>query len=158
MTVRTAKEADMEFLSAFDAHIGQEELKFAVQRGRVLIAEEEGAAPVGWLRWNLFWDNTPFMNLLFLREEYRRKGYGTALVAHWEALMRENGCRLVMTSSQADETAQHFYRKLNYTDAGALLLPGQPLEIIFVKDISEDLPGSSSMFGSQRICKNQEYF
>ena len=157
MQIRAADRKDREMLSRLDRHIRPEELEVSISLGRVLVAEENGQL-AGWLRWNLFWDNTPFMNLLFLREEYRRKGYGTALVARWEALMKENGCRLVMTSSQADETAQHFYRKLNYTDAGALLLPGQPLEIIFVKDISEDLPGSSSMFGSQRICKNQEYF
>lgn len=38
-----------------------------------------------------------------------------------------------MTSTQSDETAQHFYRKLGYVDAGALLLQDEPLEIILTK-------------------------
>ena len=37
----------------------------------------------------------------------------------------------VMTSTRSDEEAQHFYRGLGYTDCGALLLPGEPLELFF---------------------------
>ena len=98
------------------------------------MAEEEGKF-AGWLRWNLFWDNTPFMNLLFILDEYRNKGYGKALIFHWEELMRQEGHRIVMTSTQSDETAQHMYRRLGYVDSGALLLPGEPLEIIFAKSL-----------------------
>lgn len=49
--------------------------------------------------------------------------------------MKTKGYDLVMTSSLSNETAQHFYRKLNYVDSGALLLPEEPLEIIFVKKL-----------------------
>ncbi len=41
---------------------------------------------------------------------------------------------LVMTSSLSNEAAHYFYRKLNYVDSGALLLPEEPLEIIFCKE------------------------
>ena len=58
---------------------------------------------------------------------------GRQLVSHWEALMKAKGYPLVMTSTQSDETAQHFYRKLGYVDAGALLLQDEPLEIILTK-------------------------
>lgn len=44
-----------------------------------------------------------------------------------------------MTSTQVDENAQHFYRKLGYQDAGGLLLnsPGfeQPMELFLVKQL-----------------------
>lgn len=49
--------------------------------------------------------------------------------------MREEGYPLVMTSTQSNETAQHFYRKLGYADAGSLLLRDELLEIIFTKEI-----------------------
>ena len=42
---------------------------------------------------------------------------------------------LVMTSTISNENAQNFYRKLKYIDAGSLLLPNEPLEIIFIKNI-----------------------
>ena len=42
---------------------------------------------------------------------------------------------LLMTSTLSNEDAQHFYTKLEFIDAVALLLPGEPLEIIFTKEI-----------------------
>ena len=38
-----------------------------------------------------------------------------------------------MASTQADETAQHSYRKLGYQDCGSLCLANQALEIIMIK-------------------------
>ena len=49
--------------------------------------------------------------------------------------MRAEGYSLVMTSTLSNETAQHFYRKLGYTDAGGLLLEGEPLELVLVKKL-----------------------
>jgi len=132
MTIRTAAAADLAFLAAHDRHIAPDELSSVLTLGRVLIAELDGV-PVGWLRWNLFWDNTPFVNLLYVLEPWRRQGIGRALMLRWES--DRSGYPAVMTSTQADEQAQHFYRRLGYRDAGALLLPGEPLEILFYKPI-----------------------
>ena len=57
------------------------------------------------------------------------------MTAYWEKQMKMKGYDLVMTSSLSNEAAQHFYRKLNYVDSGALLFPEEPLEIIFMKKI-----------------------
>lgn len=66
----------------------------------------------------MFWDEIPFMNMLYFLEEYRGKGYGTQMVKFLENEMIKLGYDKVMTSSQANEFAQHFYRKLGYQDAG----------------------------------------
>ena len=135
MKIRTAEMKDLAILSRYDKHIRQEELQSGISLGRVIVMEQEGTI-IGWLRWNLFWDNTPFMNMLFFLEGYRRQGYGKAMVSFWEKSMREAGYQVVMTSTLSNEEAQHFYRRLNYVDSGALLLPGEPLEIIFTKEIN----------------------
>jgi len=49
--------------------------------------------------------------------------------------MQQRGYDMVMTSTQSDEQAQHFYRRIGYQDAGAFLLPGEVLEIIFLKSL-----------------------
>lgn len=134
MNLKVAEKADTETILRYDKHIRREELEAIISLGRVLIAEHSGSF-IGWLRWNLFWDNTPFLNMLFLLEKYRNCGQGKALLSFWESMMKEEGYELVMTSSLANEEAQHFYRKLGYIDSGALLLPDEPLEIIFVKKI-----------------------
>ena len=134
MTVRTATENDLETISAYDAHISREELGYSISRNRVFLAEEGGKF-LGWMRYNLFWDNTPFMNMLYFLDGARRKGNGTRLVSFWESEMRALGYDTVMTSTLADEEGQFFYRRLGYTDSGALFLPGESAEIIFIKKI-----------------------
>ncbi len=46
---------------------------------------------------------------------------------------------MLMTSTQVDEDAQHFYRKLGYQDSGGLIIniPGyeQPMEMFLIKKI-----------------------
>ena len=106
-----------------------------IARKRIILLFIDGKYE-GWLRFNLFWDNIPFMNLLFIiSEDQRGKGYGRKLVAFWEHEMAEQGYKFVMTSTQSDEEAQFFYRKLGYTDRGSLILPDEPLEIIFYKKL-----------------------
>lgn len=134
MNIRSAVKSDIENISNYDKHVSKEELNSIVSLNRVNIAEDRGKF-IGWLRWNLFWDNTPFMNMLFILDQYRGCGFGTAMTAYWEKQMKSAGYELVMTSSLSSETAQHFYRRLNYVDSGSLLLPGEPLEIFFVKKI-----------------------
>ena len=57
----------------------------------------------------------------------------------WEKDMKSSGYGIVMTSTQVDETAQHFYRKLSYQDSGALIVSipkyEQPMEMFFIKEI-----------------------
>ena len=79
----------------------------------------------------------PFMNMLYVLEGERGKGYGKELVVFWENEMRQKGYDRVLTSTLSNEQAQFFYRKLGYTDSGSLLLPDEPLEIIFLKEIVE---------------------
>lgn len=130
--IRLASSSDLRFLAEHDRHITPAELDSSIHRGRILIIEAQGTR-VGWLRWNLFWDNTPFMNLLFLLEEHRMQGHGRALVRCWEQEMRERGYAAVLTSTQANEASQHFYRHLGYRDIGGFLQDGEAYELILQK-------------------------
>ena len=94
---------------------------------------------VGILRYNFFGDNTPFCTLLFVDSDNRRKAIGRELMERWERDMQSSGYGMVMTSTQVDEDAQHFYRKIGYKDAGGFVVdvPGyeQPMEMIMIKGI-----------------------
>ena len=133
--IRYAQKNDLEQLRKLDQLLAPSELEQCIRDGRVLVLIRQEL--VGCLRYNLFWDNLPFMNLLFLAEDERGKGYGTQLIRFWEEEMRRQQHRSVMTSTRSDEQAQFFYRKHGYVDCGALLLPGEPLEIL----LSKRLPG-----------------
>ena len=137
MEIRYAKADELEMIAEYDDHLSKEELKNAIAMKRIILLFIDGEYE-GWLRFNLFWDNIPFMNLLYISEEQRGKGYGRKMVEFWEHEMEKQGYEFVMTSTQSDEEAQFFYRKLGYTDRGALVLPDEPLEIIFYKSVSEN--------------------
>jgi|GEM_PF-3769512 Peptidase family S51. len=46
----------------------------------------------------------------------------------WEEEMRKRGYKMVMTSTQSDEQAQHFYRRLGYKEKGSLSFDNAPFE------------------------------
>lgn len=132
MDIRIAEERDLEALLTHDRHVTRARLERKIADHQVLVLLD-GDDFAGWLRWGLFWDEHPFMNLLYLLEPYRGKGLGRLLVAEWEARMKAAGHEVVMTSTQANECAQFFYRHMGYDDVGAFALPGDPLELILQK-------------------------
>lgn len=136
MTIRYADGGNFPLLHSHDRHICAEELRRSIEAKRVLVMLS-GDRFAGWLRYNLFWDNTPFLNMLYFFEEYRGKGFGGQLVQFWEQEMLKAGYREVLTSTLSSEEGQFFFRKAGYTDCGALLLPDEPLEIILRKDLTE---------------------
>ena len=134
MNVRPAAPDDLPVLTKYDRHISPQELENCVRLGRVYAAEEQGQF-IGWLRYGLFWDNTPFMNLLYVLDGHRDRGFGRLLVEYWEAQMKRAGYEAVMTSTQSDEYAQHFYNHLGYAAVGGFLLPGEAYELILAKKL-----------------------
>ncbi|MDE5671557.1 MAG: GNAT family N-acetyltransferase [Eubacterium sp.] len=134
MEIRYATMADKEILLSRDSHIKESVWEETIKNNREIIIFVDGNF-VGWLRWNLFWDEIPFMNMLYFLEEYRGKGYGTQIVQFWENEMIKLGYDKVITSSQANESAQHFYRKLGYRDAGGFFSVRNDLEIVFTKEL-----------------------
>lgn len=134
MEIEWAREEDAPWLCAQDKHIAPEILRRRIAERGVLIAWENGEN-VGWLRYQLFWDHTPFLNLLYLLEPARGKGYGSALVRRWEEEMKALGASYVLTSTASDETSQHFYRKLGYRDIGGFFYRDDPYELLLAKEI-----------------------
>lgn len=138
MDIRFVTTADKRFWYSLDKHLPEAEFdkKVRDRQGYVLLADD---MPAGVLRYNLFWDILPFCTLLFIEEQHRRGGFGRVLMEFWEQDMRSRGYGMVLTSTQVDEDAQHFYRKLGYKDCGGLTMdvPGyeQPMELFMVKQL-----------------------
>lgn len=130
--------SDKEFWYTLDRHLPEKEFEKKVnsKQGYVLLENDK---PVGLLRYNLFWDNTPFCTMLFIDWNNQKKGYGKELLEYWEKDMKSQGYGFVLTSTQVDETAQHFYRKLGYKDCGGLIIDilnyEQPMEMFLIKAI-----------------------
>lgn len=136
--IKYIETSDKEFWFRLDRHLPETEFEHKVKTKRGYVISEN-AQPIGLLRYNLFWDNIPFCTMLFIDLPYQKNGYGRLLMEHWEKDMKEQGYGMLLTSTQADETAQHFYRKLGYQDCGGLVIHiakyAQPTELFFVKEI-----------------------
>ena len=132
LNIRLAEEADSSFLSTIDHHVSAEMLQRKIDLGEILIVVTDDEL-IGFLRWGWFWDEIPFMNLLFVRDSWRGRGVATRLIAHWEEQMLMRGAKWVLTSTLANERAQHLYRKCGYRDIGGFLMPDEPLELVLFK-------------------------
>ncbi len=134
--IRYVEEGDKEFWYSLDGHLPEAEFmnKIRDKRGYVLIKDD---TPIGLLRYNLFWDNTPFCTMLFIDFKYQGNGYGRMLMEHWEHDMTSQGYEMFLVSTQVDEKAQYFYRKLGYKDCGGLVINipkyEQPMEMFMIK-------------------------
>ena len=132
--IRYADTDDLNILRKYDTHIQTAQLQLSINEGRVLIAEEN-ASFAGWLRYNLFWDSMPFINMLYFLGSYRNKGWGREILRFFEQEMVKKGYKKILTSTLSSERAQFFYRKNGYIDCGSLIFPDEPLEIILMKEI-----------------------
>ena len=136
MELRLMTRQDKALAMGMDAHMDETAFQNRVltKSGYVLW---EGEQPVGLMHHCVLWDNLPFLNLLYVLENQRGKGFGTQAMAHWEREMKDQGYKMVLLSTQADESAQHFYRKLGYVDCGSLVFQNtpfdQPAELFFRK-------------------------
>jgi len=136
MIIRYAEITDYSWLREHDKHISEEILITKIESKEIYVVEENREL-IGWLRYNLFWDNVPFMNLIYFLEKYRRKGMGKKLVNYWENEMKKKGYKNVLTSTQSNEEAQHFFKKIGYAEIGGFNYLDRASEIIFCKKIKK---------------------
>lgn len=127
MTIKYAQENDMTFVMSIDKHVSETSYKNRVitKSGYVLWENE---TPVGVMSYCILWDNLPFLNFLYVKDEYRGRGFAKSAMTQWEDDMRKEGYKMTLISTQVDETSQHMYRKLGYVDCGGLLFNDTPFE------------------------------
>ena len=133
MEIRLANVDDYLALLMVDHHINKDELALSISLKRIYVAYENEEF-VGWLRYNLFWDQIPFINMLYVMEDFRGQGYGIGLMNYFEKEMKKKYSK-VMVSTQANEYAQHFYDKIGYKAIGGFMLPKEEYEILMVKTL-----------------------
>lgn len=79
MIIEYANKSDLDVINEYDKHIAKEELLKLILDNKVTVARDNSKI-IAWIRYNLFWDNIPFLNMLFVLEEYRNGGIGKELI------------------------------------------------------------------------------
>ena len=135
MEIRLADSKDKQKIIKYDNHIHHNKVGECIWNQLVYVLCDEKKI-VGVLRYSLFWQSIPFLDLLYIDEDYRGKGYGRQMMEHWESVMQRMKYKYVMLSTQEDETAKYFYEKLGYRRIGAFLPPEQDAdEIMYLKTL-----------------------
>ncbi len=149
MIIELAQSKDKQKIAKFDCHISSARLGECIWNGQVHVLKDDSIKSggqdhrlkdpvVGVLRYSLFWQTIPFLDLLYIDEAYRGKGLGTKMMREWEESMILRGYKYAMTSTQADENAWRFYEKLGYGRAGGFFPPEQEAEEwIYWKQLGE---------------------
>ena len=136
MEIKVVNDKDKEFVMRIDKHVDDILYANRVYTKSAYVIWEENQR-IGVIVHCILWDTLPFMNFLYIQEEYRRKGFAKQAILCWEDEMKNQGYTMTLLSTRADEDAQHFYRKLGYVDCGGLVFHHtpfeQPLEIFFRK-------------------------
>ena len=131
--IELARRKDRKRIAELDRHIPPLRLDECIRNGQVYVLRDAAMKNdgrqkppiVGVLRYSLFWQTIPFLDLLYIDVGYRGKGFGTQMMNKWEDAMKACGYQYVMTSTQSDETAWRFYEKRGYRKAGEFLPPEQ---------------------------------
>jgi Acetyltransferases len=136
LEIKIVTNNDKEFVMSIDKHINDTGYNNLVYTKSGYVIWEKNQR-TGIIVHCILWDNIPFMNFLFIKEEYRNKGLAKQAIIIWENEMKNQGYKMTLISTQVDEGAQHLYRKLGYIDCGGLVFNNtpfdQPMEIFFRK-------------------------
>lgn len=90
----------------------------------------ENDMPIGFAQCQLRYDyvegtkTSPvgYLEGIYIKDGYRRKGYAKELLAACEAWARSNGCREFASDCEIDNTASlHFHKAMNFTEANRII-------------------------------------
>lgn len=143
MEIKIVTNNDKEFVMSIDKHINDTGYNNLVYTKSGYVIWEKNQR-TGIIVHCILWDNIPFMNFLFIKEEYRNKGLAKQAIIIWENEMKNQGYKMTLISTQVDEGAQHLYRKLGYIDCGGLVFNNtpfdQPMEMFLEKFYRKQIP------------------
>jgi GNAT superfamily N-acetyltransferase len=144
---RLARAEDLEWLSGQDRSLPRELHERKIRAGEVFLAVTGGQAQ-GCLQLEFIWSLVPYIRVIFVQEEYRRRGVGRGLLRFAEQHLREQGYRQLLSSSQVNEPApQAWHRAVGFRECGVLngINSGGVGEIFFRKELGRARAGRSAL-------------
>jgi ribosomal protein S18 acetylase RimI-like enzyme len=109
----------------------------AIDQKRLLVGRDGAQHVIGYLRWGYFWDDElPYIQMIRIIDRYRRNGVGRSLVGYLEAQLSEQGkTHLLSSTDETNEASIKFHERLGFQVCGRLDYPGEPQEILFLKNL-----------------------
>jgi len=95
-----------------------------INDGMAFTARDEDGVAVGFLIYNIWWGNCPFIELIKVRKHSQRKGVGLELLKELKKELVEKGFEKLISSTEIiNELGLGFHDKANFQKLNTLLLP-----------------------------------
>ena len=135
--IRFAKESDFDFLNS-NVYISEEFLNRKIEWQEFIVAEIDENS-VGFLQIEYLWSLIPYIALIKVLPEFRRKGAGKKLLKFTEDYLREKGHQMIYSSSQADEPEpQEWHRHVGFEECGIITGINKGIgEVFFRKSLNK---------------------
>jgi predicted GNAT superfamily acetyltransferase len=134
--VRVAIPSDLEYISQ-DGYLPGEILLRKIDQGEVFILTLADR-PMGYLMLDYFWSAIPYISLIWIQKEYRKKGHSRRLLNYVEVHLSQAGHAWLYSSSQADEPEpQAWHLHVGFKQCGVIngINAGDIDEIFFRKSL-----------------------
>lgn len=84
MNIVFASDSEYEYIKERDHHILENLIIPKIRQNEIFIIKNDDHGIIGWMRHSYFWDNTPFMNMIWIDGPFRNNGIGKKAVLFWE--------------------------------------------------------------------------
>lgn len=106
MEIRLADSKDKQKIIKYDNHIHHNKVGECIWNQLVYVLCDEKKI-VGVLRYSLFWQAIPFLDLLYIDENYQGKGYGRQMMEYWESVMQRMKYKFALTDLKKTQSLQY---------------------------------------------------
>lgn len=122
-----------ELFSATYSH-REEFFREGIMFNRAIVACENDIV-IGYLIYEILWGNTPFLALVRVVPEARRKSVGTKLLSSLEErLKKENFTVLISSSEEVNKSGNEYHKKTGFKNIGTVeMIYGK--EVFYRKDL-----------------------
>ena len=119
ISTRFAAPADLDF-ERHEQYLPPEVVRRKIERREVIVAELDGSL-AGYLSLEYLWSKIPYIELIRVMPEFRRRGIGKALLTSVEEFLRGQGHTALYSSSQVDEAEpQAWHRRVGFGECGII--------------------------------------
>lgn len=134
--VRLASQEDLKFFNG-KGHYAPETLLRKMDQDEVFVLSHNDQA-IGYLILEFLWSAIPYIALIRIEEEHRKKGYSRLLLRFLERYLQGKGYQALYSSSQVNEPEpQSWHRHMGFRECGILngINEGGIGEVFFRKTI-----------------------
>jgi len=129
---------DLNYLIKHDNHIKKQTIRKKIKLKEYILYELEKKI-IGFMRFGFIWSAIPYIEIIKVDEEFRKRGFAKEMVNFLEKIAKKNKQKFILSSSTGNEKEpQNWHKKIGFKEIGKLKqinYPSKVPEVFFIKKI-----------------------